>query len=228
MARLPLPSLDANNQFAWERLYASTSEPVWGSQPVGFLERFLPRADSLVDGEILDAAAGEGRNLPPLLRLGRPVTACDASPSALAKIPPAVAARVSTVVCGLGHVPVPGARFAFALLSDTIETLPDPEPALAELRRILAPGGLLLANIPDGSDGIAGANMRPLNGTGWLYQERYFYRFYPRREAEALLAEAGFDIASVAEHAWHETTHPRFRDGPHLHRSWIFLARRPG
>lgn len=227
MAPSHLSSLEASNQSAWDRLYASTPGPVWGAEPVGFLRRFLPAAESLPPGEVLDAGAGEGRNLPPLLGLGRPVTACDASPSALAKIRPATASRVATLVCELRRVPLTEARFAFILLSDTIETLPDPGPALAELHRLLVPGGVLLANIPDASDGIAGVNMRPLNGTGWLYQDRYFYRFYPRREAEAMLAGAGFRIASVAGHAWREAAHPRFRNGPHLHRSWIFLAGRP-
>lgn len=221
------PALEASNQSAWDRLYSSTSELIWGAEPIAFLRRFLPEAESLPAGEVLDAATGEGRNLSLLLRLGRPVMACDASPAALAKIPRDLAARATLLTCELARIPLPDARFAFILLSDTIETLPDPVPALAELRRLLVPGGLLLANIPADDDGIAGVNMRPINGSGWLYQERYFYRFYDHREAEGLLRGAGLEIAAEGGHAWREPAHPQFRDRPHEHRSRIFLARRP-
>lgn len=222
---LPSPDLNSLNKSAWDALYASTPESIWGREPVGFLAPFLPDPATLPPGDVLDAAAGEGRNLPPLLGLGRPVIACDASAAALAKIPSALAGAVRTVTCDLARVPLPNASCAFILASDVIETLPDPEPVLGELARLLVPGGLLLANIPGSDDGVAGIDMRPA-GPGWLYQEKYYFRFYDRAEAARLLTRAG--LVSVRDEIceWVEHPHPHFRATAHAHRSQVLLARR--
>jgi SAM-dependent methyltransferase len=222
---LPSPDLNARNKSAWEALYASTSDSIWGREPVGFLTSFLPDAASLPPGEVLDAAAGEGRNLPLLLALGRPVVACDASASALAKIPPELARAVRTLTCDLAQVPLPDSSCAFILASDLIETLPDPEPILRELARLLAPGGLLLANIPDSDDGVAGIDMQPA-GPGWMYQEKYYFRFYEPTEAAHLLTRAGLSKVRDEVCEWIEYPHPHFRATAHTHRSHVLLAGR--
>lgn len=217
--------LNSRNKSAWEALYASTPESIWGRDPVGFLESFLPDSALLPRGAVLDAAAGEGRNLPPLLALGRPVIACDASASALAKIPPGLAGAIRTITCDLARVPLPDSSCAFILASDLIETLPDPEPVICELARLLVPGGLLLANIPGSDDGVAGIDMRPA-GPGWMYQEKYYFRFYEHTEATRLLTRAG--LVSVRDEIceWVESPHPHFRATAHAHRSQVLLARR--
>ena len=222
---LPSPDLNSLNKSAWDALYASTPDSIWGREPVGFLASFLPNAATLPPGDVLDAAAGEGRNLPLLLGLGRPVIACDASVSALAKIPPALAGAVRTVTCDLARVPLPDASCAFILASDVIETLPDPEPILRELARLLAPGGLLLANIPDADDGVAGIDMRPA-GPGWMYQEKYYFRFYEPTEAVRLLTRSGLIRVRDEVCEWIEHPHPHFRATAHTHRSQVLLARR--
>jgi SAM-dependent methyltransferase len=223
----PLPDLNTRNKTAWEQLYASTADPVWGRAPVGFLARHLPKPAELPAGDVLDAATGEGRNLPPLLALGRAVVACDASPAALAKIPAAIRARIETLTCDLAGVPAPDGRFAFILLSDVVETLPDAAVVLREMRRLLAPGGLLLANIPDEDDGVAGVEMVATGDHGWLYRDRYYYRFHSRAQAEALFRAAALDVVSCGPCAWEELPHPEFRDATHTHRSLVLIARRP-
>jgi SAM-dependent methyltransferase len=228
MTLSPSSELNLENKSAWDHLYASTPDLIWGREPIAFLPRCLPRAADLPAGAVLDAAAGEGRNLPVLLTLGRPLTACDSSAAALAKIPAALRERVTTLTCDLGGVPLPAASFAFILLSDVVETLPAPAPIMAELFRLLVPGGLLLTNIPSDDDGIAGVEMNPVSGGGWLYRGRYFYRFYNRREAEGLLTGAGFELVSDDVCSWLEAAHPHFREQSHQHRSQVLLVRRPG
>ncbi len=219
--------LNAHNKTAWDLLYASTPKSVWGHKPVGFLIPHLPAPELLPPGDILDAATGEGRNLAPLLALGRPVTATDASASALAKIPADLAARVTRLQCDLAVIPVPDRTFAFVLLSDVVETLPEPAAVLGELRRLLVPGGLLLVNIPGDDDGISGIDMQPAPDRAWLYRGRYYYKFHSRAEAEALLANAGLELVTVQVIDWEEDAHPEFRSEPHTHRSLVLLARRP-
>lgn len=222
----PFADLNHHNKSAWDELYASTKESVWGGSPVGFLAQHLPLAAALPPGAVLDAATGEGRNLPPLLGLGRPVTACDASAAALAKIPASLRQRVALVESDLADLPLPSASFGFVLLCDVVETLPEPVAVLRELRRLLVPGGLLLVNIPGDDDGITGIDMEPAEARGWLYRGRYYYRFYSRAEAEALLVEAGLELVESHVTTWHEEPHPHFRPDAHTHRSLILSARR--
>ncbi len=219
--------LNFRNKSAWEHLYSSTDDAIWGRQPVGFLAAALPRPEDLPPtGAVLDAASGEGRNLPVLARLGRPLVACDASPSALAKIPADLRPHLRTHTCDLAHVPEPDDSFAFILASDVIETLPEPEPVLREFARLLAPGGLLLANIPGPDDGVAGIDMQPGESGGWMYQEKYYFRFYAPAEFDALLERSGLTTVTARELDWEEEAHPNFRTEHHHHRSRIVLARR--
>jgi SAM-dependent methyltransferase len=139
----PIKNLNQNNKSAWDQLYASTTHSVWGSTPVGFLAEHLPSADKLPPGGVLDAATGEGRNLPPLIGLGRPVSASDSSAAALAKIPAPLRHSVTLVESDLAQLPLPDASLAFILLCDVVETLPEPVAVIRELRRLMVPGGLL-------------------------------------------------------------------------------------
>ena len=120
--------LSERNKNAWSRLYRSTPRLVWGRHPVGFLEPFL--AGELAAGRKfprgLDAAGGEGRNLPVLARLAGELTLCDASASALEKIPADLAPKVRRVQCDLGQTPFANGEFDLVLLSDVVETLPAP------------------------------------------------------------------------------------------------------
>ncbi len=220
--------LNSRNKVAWDQLYASTGESIWGRAPVGFLARYLPNPSDLPPGEVLDAATGEGRNLPLLLSLGRPLTACDSSAAALEKIPAALRSRVALLECDLGQLPLPDATFAFILLCDVVETLPEPEDVLRELHRLLVPGGRLLVNIPDDDDGISGIEMEPGPDTGaWFYRGRYYFRFYDRPEAETLLRRTGFELLEGEVSAWAEPPHPLFRPALHTHRSLVISGRRP-
>ena len=219
------PDLNAENKAAWEELYASTPDLIWGSKPVGFLADLQPDFRSLPAGAVLDAAAGEGRNLPLLVDRGRTVVAADASAAALAKIPNPVAASIEKLECDLAAIPRPDASFAFILASDIFETLPTPLPVLREMARLLVPNGKLLINIPGLEDDVAGIDMQP-TGDGWMYQEKYYFHFYLPDETEALFKAAGLRIVHQEVCTWAEDSHPHFRAAPHRHRSHVFIAER--
>jgi SAM-dependent methyltransferase len=222
------PDMPQRNQQAWDHLYARTQRPIWGREPVGFLSAVLRDLAPVGPTEcVLDAAAGEGRNLPLLRRLGGRLHACDASAEALRKISPESRAGVELAACDLRALPYPDGAFAFILLSDVVETLPDVEAVLDETVRVLAPGGRLLCNIPGLDDGIAGQEMRPLCDNRYLYQGRFFYQFLEPAEARALLERHGLRIASEETCEWIEPPHPEFRPVSHHHVSRVFLACRP-
>lgn len=217
--------LNRRNLSAWDELYASTGELIWGDAEVGFLGVFLTpeRLAGRRFRRVLDAATGEGRNLPRLLGLADEVSACDGSAAALAKIAPDVAARVTLARCELAATPFADGAFDFILLCDTIETLPDPEPVLRELRRVLAPGGCLLCNIPGPDGDVAGVDMTAADDAGFLYRHRYYYRFFRDEAARELLAATGWRVIRAEEVAWREAPHPGFRPEEHDHCSRVYL-----
>lgn len=94
---------------------------------------------------LLDAGCGRGLRLADALR-ALPETACsgidaDGENVALARENCPGAEIVSGDVCAL---PWPDAGFDAALCECTLSLLPEPERCLAELRRVLRPGGVLL------------------------------------------------------------------------------------
>ena len=224
------PQLNESNKAAWNRLYASTDGLVWGDSPLQFVEeaiRILQAKELLPENPaILDAATGEGRNLPILLNVSPNIAACDASPSALAKLKKRFGAAIETVECDLARMPFQGFSFDMILACDIIETLPNLEEVLLEMRRVLQPSGILVANVPDFDDGISGTDMRPLESGNFLYQGDYFFRFQNENEFMEMMRRCGFSLISCEPATWWEPPHPGFRDHVHSHTSRIIIASR--
>lgn len=218
------------NKHAWDELYASTRELVWGTDVLPFLGEFADsfKAALAPPSRLLDAGAGEGRNLAFLLDCGADeVHALDTSAHALDKIPEAVRQRVRCRVADLTATGYPGGHFDAICLLDVFETLPNAESVLAELYHVLKPGGLLLCNIPGFDDGIAGHDMRALGKDTFLYHDAYFYRFLEPRAAETMLTAAGFELLHSGRREWLESAHPGYRSEAHNHVSHVLLVRRP-
>jgi SAM-dependent methyltransferase len=104
------------------------------------LDRFAKHSRRAVD-----VGCGSGRNMQLLARYSDWVMGLDRSPAALEL----AAARRLPIACADGHA-LPLADSSVDLLSalDVIEHLDDDMGALAEFRRILQPGGLLLITVP--------------------------------------------------------------------------------
>ena len=98
-------------------------------------------------GPALDAACGTGRHAAALAAAGRQVTGVDASQEMLAtaqrKVPSA-----SFLVGDLEDLPLEDESFALVVCGLALSHLPRIEPAIAELARVLRPGGRLLLSNP--------------------------------------------------------------------------------
>ena len=218
------------NQRAWDRLYASTPDLIWGTTALPFLCEFIADFRDRLQpaSRLLDAAAGEGRNLRLLRQFGAAeLHALDSSAHALEKIPVDLKRQVCCRHASLRATGYPDNYFDGVALLDAIETIPDPNAVLAEIARILKPGGLLLCNIPGLEDGIAGIDMEAIGRSAFLYRQCYYFQFIERHEAEALLKRSGFDLLRCSRCQWHEPPHPGFRAEEHVHVSHVFLACRP-
>ena len=222
--------LEESNKSAWDRLYASTDKLVWGDHPLPFVDEaigFLRSKDLLPENpSMLDAATGEGRNLPTLIAATPNVTACDASPAALAKLKARFGSVVETVECDLARMPFEGFSFDMILACDIIETLPNLTEVLLEMKRVLRPSGILVANVPDFDDGISGTDMRPLESGDFLYKGDYFFRFQEETEFLDTIRRCGFSLISCEPTTWWEPPHPGYRDTTHSHTSRIVIAMR--
>ncbi|MGL6225072.1 MAG: class I SAM-dependent methyltransferase [Thermoguttaceae bacterium] len=218
------------NKAAWERLYAGTEDLVWGTDALEFVSEslnWLGQQDLLQPHpRILDAATGEGRNLPALLKVSERVTACDASVTALNKLHTRFGDQVDVVECDLAQTPFPSFHFDCILACDIMETLPNLEEVLREMARVLRIGGVLLCNVPNFDDGISGEDMEPLPNGGFLYQGDYFFRFQSEASFLDILRRCGFQKVYSNTATWTEYAHPGFRDGEHSHTSRIIIALR--
>jgi SAM-dependent methyltransferase len=116
---------------------AGSFNPTWQRHVAAYAlcSRFLP------DGRVLDLGAGVGHSYH--LLAPRETVGVDVDAGALAG-----QAR-ATVVADMRSLPFPAASFASVLAVQSIEHVPDPEPVLAEVARVLEPGGVAVLVTPN-------------------------------------------------------------------------------
>lgn len=97
--------------------------------------------------------------------------------------------RVSLRIGELDHLPLRDGEADFACINLVLHHLSEPMAALAEIRRILRPGGLLLVADFDKHDN---EGMREIYGDRWLGFDEATLR--------SLLADAGFRVRGITPH----------------------------
>ncbi len=103
--------------------------------------------DELPPGPVLDASCGTGRHTAYLAAAGRPVVGVDASEAMLAR----ARAKLPGVDVRRGELtalPFDDGTFDGAVCALALSHLPDIAPAIAELGRVLRPGGRLVVSNP--------------------------------------------------------------------------------
>jgi malonyl-CoA O-methyltransferase len=108
----------------------------------GRVRAVLARAGDLDGKRVLDAGCGKGRYAALLKRRfpGADITAVDVSAEMLRHVP----AGITTVQRSLLDLPFPDGHFDFVLCVEALEHVVRVAEAVAELRRVLAPGGTLV------------------------------------------------------------------------------------
>ncbi|QSB17403.1 class I SAM-dependent methyltransferase [Natronosporangium hydrolyticum] len=110
-------------------------------------------------GRALDIGCGQGRHAFALVRQGLPVVALDWDTDALAEVSDMVAAmrQAGEVPAGAGalavrgdvrRLPFPDESFDVVVAAEVLEHVPDDEMAMAELARVLRPGGVAAVTVP--------------------------------------------------------------------------------
>lgn len=163
-------------------------------------------------GQALDVGCGEGRQSRLLREQGYHVTACEPSPPLLAAAREAGSADVY-LPCAAAALPAGDDAFDLVLAYNMLMDVAEPAPAMAEMARVLKPGGRLVISIvhpladhltraPDASDSALGYFDRlPFDAVETRDGLRMHFRGWsmPLSGYTALVAACGLTIARIDE-----------------------------
>jgi len=186
------------------RLLSAGIDVRWRKRAVGFLDR-------APEGEFLDLCAGT-LDLSATIEAEQPtrkIVAVDFAADMLARGRHKVS-RTETVVADAMHLPFSDGRFAGVICGFGLRNLPDPRRGVAEMMRVLAPGGVLVVlEFFRAREGLQGAMTRafhaayarvvlPLAGAvvasdrdAYAYLARSMASFFAREELEEIVREHG-------------------------------------
>ena len=160
------------------------------------MTRYRPRIPPLASGRVLEVGIGSGLNLP---FYGPGVTELiGLEPSALLREQAAEAARsapfpVRLLPAGGEQIPLDTASVDTVVSTWTLCSIPDLDAALAEIRRVLKPGGRLLffehGRAPDQAVGRLQDRLAPLF--------RGLAGCNPNRQIDTSITDAGFRIVDI-------------------------------
>ncbi|HEX3784004.1 MAG TPA: class I SAM-dependent methyltransferase [Pseudonocardiaceae bacterium] len=152
--------------------------------------------DTLKPGDALDAACGTGRHTRKLVDLGHQVTGIDLTPEMLA-IAKNTVPEAQFHTADLLALPFAGPRFDTVVSGLAIAHLADLRAGIAELARVMRPGGRLIISAPHPFQAHLGwhATFQDADGNGG------FVREYPHTHADylAAFAAAGLTVVTCVE-----------------------------
>lgn len=117
----------------------------WYSGRRKVLHAVLSRLDLPGDADVLDAGCGTGRTMDDLRRYGR-VRGFDLNAQGVEHA--RGRGHTEVAVARVEEIPHPDASFDLVTCLDVIEHTPDDVASLRELRRVVRPGGWLVATVP--------------------------------------------------------------------------------
>ena len=148
-----------------------------------------------LEGEVLEIGAGTGFNLPHYEKASR-VVAVEPDPSMARRLPRRAAEStvpVEVVSGSAESLPFPDESFETAVVTFVFCSVDDPSAALADVRRVLKPGGrLVLLEHVRGEDRLARWQERltPLH-------RRLAGNCHLNRDTRGAVAAAGFDVTDL-------------------------------
>jgi SAM-dependent methyltransferase len=165
-------------EHVYQQLYDLEDGHWWFRGRRAVLWAMLSRAGVPERPQVLDAGCGTGRNLAEFGRLGT-ARGVDPSPQAIEFCRRRGLGEVEAA--GIESLPFADATFDLILATDVLEHVERDDVAATELRRVAAPGALLLVTVP---------------AYGWLWSQHddshHHLRRYTARSLRGRLAAAGW------------------------------------
>ena len=186
----------------WDRAAGLYDLFEWSNRKVNDAAR--TRAGELIPAgaRVLDCAAGTGEfSLAATKRAGS-VLCTDQSEAMLARARKKVRKRglsnVSFARRDITALPDPDGSFDAVIAANVLHLLPDPEPAVRELWRVVAPGGrLILPTYLQGKAGTAyGAMIKIYQGVGFHYEHAFTPETYREFLERLELAPVTLEVIS--------------------------------
>jgi 2-polyprenyl-3-methyl-5-hydroxy-6-metoxy-1,4-benzoquinol methylase len=138
-------------------------------------------------GRLLDVGCGPGTFLTVARERGWSGRGVDINAASVAHCPEL---GLDAVTGPFPHPELGPGPYDAIVFNDVIEHLPEPRVAIAEARRLLAPGGAVLISTPD-----VGALMARISGRRWLHLKPIEHlTSFDRRTIARLLGEAGLQV----------------------------------
>lgn len=194
----PVGEVDATSGYdSWSSRYDAPGNPIIG------LEEPVVRSliEGLPPGPALDAACGTGRHARHLAARGHVVVGVDRSRGMLGRAR-AGGAAVGLVAGDLRRLPIAGQRFALVVAGLALAHVSDLAGAVAELSRVLAPGGHLVVSALHPLQAALGWHAPFEDGQG----RRRFVREHAHTHADyfTALTAAGLEVRDLIEPALSE------------------------
>lgn len=159
--------------------------------------RLSIRPDLLPSGpaaRVLDVGCGDGRHIAAATRRGCRAIGIDYDAGELAKARlRAGARRADLIAADAARLPFRAAAFDAVICTETLEHLPDDRGALAEMARVLRPGGLLHGAVPSHFTEAVYWALSP----GYRNAPGGHVRIYRPRDLLARLQVAGFRLLDL-------------------------------
>ena len=175
-----------------------------------------------VTGRVLEIGAGTGLNFQHY-RDGAEISATEPDPYMLQrarKRAAETAAPIDLQQAAAEDLPFPDASFDFVVSTLVLCSVKDPQEALAEVKRVLKPGGELRVYEHVRYKNPIGALSQDVISPVWHW---FGAGCHPNRDTERHLRDAGFELTSVRVRNEHPPIPPMLFVRPHLQA----VARRP-
>ena len=184
----------------WDRAAGLYDLFEWSNRKVNAAAR--TRVGELVPAgaRVLDCAAGTGEFSLAAARRAKSVLCTDQSEAMLARARKKVRKRglsnVSFARRDITALPDPDGSFDAVIAANVLHLLPDPEPAVRELWRVVAPGGrLILPTYLQGKAGTAyGAMIKIYQGVGFHYEHAFTSETYREFLERLKLAPVALEV----------------------------------
>jgi ubiquinone/menaquinone biosynthesis C-methylase UbiE len=179
----------------WSRSYERDLRSRFNAKPQ---QQALETLALRTDDRFLDVGCGTGAAVRTASAVVRRAVGVDLAPEMIARARELAAGmpKVEFVVGDSEHLPFADGEFTALLCTASFHHYPNPAGALAEMARVLAPGGRLVL-----ADGTGDRRFARVADLLLRVFDRSHVRLYRTRELVAMLEPAGFEVVAT-EHLW--------------------------